>query len=213
MLPLMIIYLRQTSQMLAEKEKKIRESMSIMGMKLWVYYSTWFLRFFVIYLVVHAIESGILMVTLRQIPFYIPFMVFILFDILLIIQSFFIQIFFTRAKIGVVFALLFFILQYMVNYITIGNDHPTVETLQLVSIVPHVALIQALKEMLYVESYQIDIDFVKEINYYTIMTSIVSLICNIVFWGLLSIYLDQVVPNEWGAKKHPCFCFQCKKEK
>lgn len=44
------------------------------------------------------------------------------------------------------------------------------------------------------------------LNYYTIVTAIVSFICNAIFWGLLSIYLDQVVPNEWGAKKHPCFC-------
>ena len=121
MLPLLVIYLRQTSEMLGEKEKKIRESMSIMGMKLWVYYLTWFIRFFVIYLIVHGISSGIMTATLSQIPFYIPFVVFILFDTLLIIQSFFIQIFFTKAKIGVVFALLFFILQYVINYIVASN--------------------------------------------------------------------------------------------
>ena len=44
------------------------------------------------------------------------------------------------------------------------------------------------------------------LNYYTLATAVVSFICNAIFWGLLSIYLDQVVPNEWGAKKHPCFC-------
>ena len=44
------------------------------------------------------------------------------------------------------------------------------------------------------------------LNYYTLTTAIVSFICNTIFWGVLSIYLDQVVPNEWGAKKHPCFC-------
>lgn len=44
------------------------------------------------------------------------------------------------------------------------------------------------------------------LNYYTLTTAIVSFICNIILWGLLSIYLEQVFPNEWGAKKHPCFC-------
>ena len=47
------------------------------------------------------------------------------------------------------------------------------------------------------------------INNYTISTAVVALILNIIFWGLLSIYLDQVFPNEFGAKKHPCFCFCC----
>lgn len=26
------------------------------------------------------------------------------------------------------------------------------------------------------------------------------------FWGILTLYLEQVFPNEFGAKKHPCFC-------
>ena len=29
---------------------------------------------------------------------------------------------------------------------------------------------------------------------------------DILLYLLLTWYLDQVVPNEWGAKKHPLFC-------
>ena len=91
--------------------------MSIMGMKLWLYYFTWFLRYFITYLVLHLIGSAIIAAALPRISFFMPFIIFILFDIVLIVQSFFIQIFFTRSKIGVVFALVFFIVQYIINYV------------------------------------------------------------------------------------------------
>ena len=180
--------------------------MSITGMKLWIYYLTWFIRYFAVYLVVHAGASAIISTTFTYVPFYIPFSVFVLFDILLIIQGFFIQIFVTRAKIGIVFALLFFVLQYVINYVVANNSNPTVSIYMAVSVVPHVAFILAFKQILYAESIKTTITFTDVFNQYTILTALISLALNIIFWGFLTWYLDQVLPNEWGAKKHPCFC-------
>jgi hypothetical protein len=45
------------------------------------------------------------------------------------------------------------------------------------------------------------------INEYVIGYAILSFIFNIIFYLILTWYLDQVVPNEFGAKKHPLFCF------
>lgn len=169
--------------------------MSITGMKLSVYYLTWFIRYFIVYLIIHAVISGILCVIFKNIPFYVPFVIFILFDILLIIQSFFIQIFVTRAKIGIVFALLFFILQYVINFVISNNQNPTVTIYRLVSIVPHVAYSLALKSMVYAESIKTPVTFDEVINLYTVSTAIISIVVNIVFWGLLTWYLDQIFPN------------------
>ena len=119
--PLLIMYLRQTSSMLTEKEKKIKESMSIMGMKGWIYYLTWFIRYFLAYLILHLICSAIFVGAFNQVPFIMPLIIFLLFDILLIVQSFFVQIFVTRSKIGIVLALLFFVLQYVINFIVANN--------------------------------------------------------------------------------------------
>ena len=166
-----------------------------MGMKLWVYYLTWFIRYFAIYLVVHAIGSAILMSALSYMPYYIPLIIFLLFDIVLIIQSFFIQIFFTRSKIGIVFALVFFAVQYALNFIVANSEDATFSTYQGISVIPHVAFILSFKEMAYAQSNQISLDFEMQVNDYTLITAIVSFLCNIVFWGLLAIYLDQVVPN------------------
>jgi ATP-binding cassette subfamily A (ABC1) protein 3 len=127
--------------MLLEKEKKIRETMSIMGMNIPVYYFTWFLRYFITFLIVHIIGSIIIARTLVYVPFYVPFVLFILFDILLIVQSFFIQTFFSRSKIGVVIALLFFLVQYIISFVSSNSDNPTESVNTAVSIVPHAALI------------------------------------------------------------------------
>jgi hypothetical protein len=31
---------------------------------------------------------------------------------------------------------------------------------------------------------------------------------NVVFWAVLGMYLDQVVPSDFGIAKHPCFCLK-----
>jgi ATP-binding cassette subfamily A (ABC1) protein 3 len=99
--------------------------MLITGMSLWVYYGTWFLRYFMIYLVVHCVNSFTFSYVFPRAPYYIPIVIYLLFDIVLIIQSFFIQIFVTRAKIGIIFALLFFILQYAASYAISSNSNVT----------------------------------------------------------------------------------------
>ena len=207
--PLLIVYLRQTSSMLEEKEKKIRETMSIMGMKMKTYYFTWFIRYIITYVIIHLVACVIFSAAFKHVPYYCPLIICILFDILLIIQSFFIQIFVTKSKIGIVFALLFFILQYIIIYIVANNPDVTVSIYRAVSIVPHVAFILAFKEMAYAESIQKIVNFSELINNYTLGTAVISLVFNIIFWGLLADYLVQVFPNEFGAKKHPCFCFCC----
>jgi len=36
--------------------------------------------------------------------------------------------------------------------------------------------------------------------------ALISFIINAIFYLILTWYLDQVIPNEWGAKRHPLFC-------
>ena len=123
--------------------------MSIMGMKMSNYYFSWFIRYFAVYFVLHLICAAIISGQLKHVPFYIPFIVFILFDVVLIIQNFFIQVFLTRAKIGVVISLLFFIVQYILSFISTNSDKPTLGVNVGISIIPHAAFIIAFQTMLY----------------------------------------------------------------
>lgn len=149
LLPLLLIYLRQTATMLNEKETRVRESMSIMGMKMGYYYFTWFVRYFAVYFVLHLICAAIFVKQMPKVPFYIPFILFLLFDIVLIVQNFFIQVFLSRAKIGVVIALLFFVIQYVISFLSTNSDNPTLSVNSALSIIPHAALIIAFNTLVY----------------------------------------------------------------
>jgi hypothetical protein len=125
--------------------------MKIMGMKLSIYYLTWFIRYFIVYFIIHLISSIILSKALG-VNMGLLFVTFILFDLVLIIQAFFIQIFFTRAKIGMVIGLLFFLIQFIINFISSNSDNPNLNQFIYTSISPHSAFVSILTELLYANS-------------------------------------------------------------
>ena len=48
---------------------------------------------------------------------------------------------------------------------------------------------------------------------YTYNDAVVSLIVGTFVYGLLAIYLDQVMPNEFGSHRHPLFFLKCLKSR
>ncbi len=73
--------------------------------------------------------------------------------------------------------------------------------------VPHVAFIYAWQNLFYTESVEIDASFDETHLDYQVQIAVISLTVNFIVYLIAAWYLDQVFPNEWGAKKHPCFCF------
>lgn len=195
LLPLLLIYLRQTSIMLTEKESKVKESMFIMGMRGGNYYFSWFVRYFVALLVTHIICTLIAGKILTHISFFTMLILFLLFDVVIIIQSFFIQVFLTRAKMGIVMALLFFLLQFIVSLLATNSDNPSTSLNSTFSIIPHAAFIIAWRTLLFAQSYQINPSFSDNLNNYALGTAVLSFIFNALFYLVLTWYLDQVVPN------------------
>lgn len=177
-----------------------------MGMKMRYYYLTWFLRYFIVYSIVHGIAAGILAFQLKYVPFYVPYALFLMFDAVIIIQSFFVQVFLSRAKLGVVITLLFFVLQYVASLVITNSSSQTESFNTMMSIVPHVAYILAFSNILYFQSKQVTASFFTSINNYTLSTAIFSFAGNILIYLMILWYLDQVIPSEWGAKRHPLFC-------
>jgi ATP-binding cassette, subfamily A (ABC1), member 3 len=204
-LPLLIIYLRQTASMLSEKESKVKESMYIIGMSGFSYYATWFLREFLVYELVFLASALVLWLVLPYFTFLVPFLIFSFFGVVLILQSFFVQVFLTRAKIGLIFAFFFFVFQYVLSFIVINSDEPSLAVNLGISFIPHVAVILSFKTLIYAQSYEITANFTDPINSYVLGYALLGCAVNILFYLAATWYLDQVVPNEWGAKRHPLF--------
>lgn len=129
--------------------------MSIMGMKTFTYYFTWFIRYFLVCMFIHIIGSGLLVIAFPTINYGIFLLMLILFDLVLIFQAFFIQIFFTRAKLGIVIGLLFFVIQYVISLAVTTADSPTRTANLLVSVVPQTALTLSLRLLIYADSLRI----------------------------------------------------------
>ena len=110
-LPLLLVFVRQVALMVTEKENQIKANLYIMGMRLKYYYLAWFLRYFIIYLFISFAGSAIMSSVINSVSYFIPFLIFLLFSIVLIVQGLFIQVFFTRAVFGAISACLFFSLQ------------------------------------------------------------------------------------------------------
>lgn len=59
-LPLMIIFLRNTYALLYEKEKKLREGMKMMGLSNTSFYLSWIITYFIIYTIISIIATVLL---------------------------------------------------------------------------------------------------------------------------------------------------------
>jgi ATP-binding cassette subfamily A (ABC1) protein 3 len=44
------------------------------------------------------------------------------------------------------------------------------------------------------------------VNNFSMKASIGMIVVNILLFGILAVYLDQVLPNEYGKKRHPLLC-------
>lgn len=59
-LPLMIMYLRMTYQLIFEKEKKLREGMKMMGLNNTAFYMSWIIHYFIVYTFISIIATILL---------------------------------------------------------------------------------------------------------------------------------------------------------
>ena len=111
-----------------------------MGMNLSLYNLVWFLHYYIIYIVIHIVCSGITIHTIPSIPYYMPLIIFLLFDIVLIIQAFFVQILFDRVIYAIIFACIFYSIESFIVQIISDPMTTSISLNQGISVIPHVAV-------------------------------------------------------------------------
>lgn len=207
MLPLIAVFVGLVKKLLTEKELRIREGMKMMGMSNSSFYLSWFITYFCVLLFIVTMVSLIMVEqVLSSVTFSIFFFIYLMFVITLIFQAIFISVFFTRAKPGIVFAIVFFLMQYIFR--SLMGSSATSTALKLVSLSPHTAFTLSINTML---SFQFNLqqitfsNYETEIGNYSVKTAYDFMVLNMFFWMFLALYLDQVFPNEFGQKKHPLF--------
>ncbi|CAK63380.1 unnamed protein product (macronuclear) [Paramecium tetraurelia] len=210
-LPLIIIYLRMTYAMIYEKEKKLREGMKMMGLNNTSFYLSWIIQYLIIYTIISILATILLSgIVFTHTDGFVLFLNYWLFCIVLIFQSMFISVFFTRALFGLIVAIVWYLLMYMViSLVGSGEQIVPESTYWGASISSHAGMSFAFDVMVLFEAQGRGVSMSSistKVDNYAVNIALIMHLLNIFFYLILSIYLDLVFPNEWGKKLHPLFC-------
>ncbi|CUM57952.1 ABC transporter, putative [Bodo saltans] len=215
--PLIIVlgFLYPVSQLakrlVLEKERRIREAMMIMGLSNFAFYFSWI----VVYVGQHLITSIIILIILKKT--YLPnantgalFFCFFFFQLSTITLSGFISSFFSKSRIAALLTpLIYFVLSIPLFAITSANSGAK-------------GILLILSPTAFAEGIQLLFDGelggglgtaqLKDDNP-SMIAVLVLLFIDFVVYFLLWMWIDAIMPNEWGTPRSVCFCitdlFKC----
>ena len=115
--PLLIPYLRMSNNLISEKEKKIKEGMKMMGLTTTAFYLSWIIFYLIVYAVISVLYVAILNgLVFKFSNFGLILVWYYLFCCSLISLSMFVSVFFSKAKTGLIAALVFFLALQFVTF-------------------------------------------------------------------------------------------------
>jgi len=87
-----------------------------------VYFCSWIAAYYPVYIVLSAISGGFLILLTPKISFWVYFLMYAIYGLLLCVQANFVGIFFSRPKIAISVASLFYVIQYLI--VLLVRDKP-----------------------------------------------------------------------------------------
>jgi ATP-binding cassette, subfamily A (ABC1), member 3 len=209
--PLILVlgFLYPVSQMakrvVLEKELRLREAMLIMGLPEVVMYTGWFLIYLVQYAVVSLIITILLKVTyVKKSNFGVIFFLFFFFCLSIITLSGLIAVFFNKARLASILApLIYFVLA--IPLFAMQDTKSGART--GCSFLSPSGLAAGVKILF---THELTGGMTgKDITYFrdnpTMLILLVILFMDFLIYLILMVYLDAVLPKEWGTRKHPLF--------
>jgi ATP-binding cassette subfamily A (ABC1) protein 3 len=212
-------YLYPVSQLVKriveEKEQRMREAMMIMGLSTAPFYGSWIFTYFIFQLITALLCAILLKVTmLPKSNFEIIFFLYFLFGLSVITLSGVVSSFFSKSRIAALVApVLFFI--FSIPSFALPANTPA-GTLIIISLLSPTAFANGMKVLVDQEitggatGANVNTSF----NGYPMSVVYFMLTLDTVLYLLLTLYLDAVLPSEWGTRSSPCFCCTvcCKKD-
>ena len=215
MFPIVLIFLRFVYLILYEKEHKIAQNLRNMGMSMYQFYFSWWL-FYTILSFIYALVFTAL--TIRVIApdcnFLLYFALFFFTAEVFLSIGIFISSFFSKAKPGVLCAIIAFFIMFGVSIAQGAISGANLNTNTWFALSPLSGLKNACNVILLVQSFyrSFGFDLVnKEINLFKYSIWFWMVFIQSILFYFLGIYLDQVWPKDTGVAKHPLYCFKKKK--
>lgn len=195
-----------------EKERRTREGMKMMGLPSTVLNLGWHITYTLVTLIpitfisIVCTAAGIFKYTSG-----VAIFVFLLLYVqTLIFLAFLLSVFFSSSKtagqFGGLAIMMLFLPGYAIQETTPGG------IIGFASLVSPIAFSQGFKALADAESIHDGISFGGNMSggpntAFSFSSALIMFAVDIVLYGVLSWYLDQVVPSEYGTTRRPCFCF------
>lgn len=196
-----------------EKEKKLKESMKMMGLRDSVYWLSWFTIYavYVLFLSLVCIILLPLANVFQKANIFLLFLVFILYGFSSIMFGFMLTPFFNKAKVaGVVgnlvqisFSLLFYLQVFLEDEVSPG-------VFWGLSLLSPCAFAFAIDKVILFDfsANGLTFDSIWDGKGLPFAGSLIMLTIDIFLYLFLAYYLDNVIPSEYGTKRKPWFIFQ-----
>ncbi|XP_053391292.1 phospholipid-transporting ATPase ABCA3-like [Mercenaria mercenaria] len=212
MLSFLIVSLSIVKDVVHEKERKLKESLKMMGVNNWLHWSAWFVKYFLFLLITVAIMTLLLCIKTNRGPVIgktDPSIIFILITVYAVSTisfCFAVSVFFKKANSGAAAGGIFHFLTY-IPYFFIQPRYETMTLPQkiLTSLIPNTAMayggqIIGMYEgtgtgvQWYNIKYGVSVD-----DNFTLLNVLIMLIIDSFIYGVLTWYVEALFPGEFGV--------------
>jgi len=200
-----------TFKIVREKESRTKETMRIMGMTDLPYWVSWLVFYTIINTVVSTLAWAMLMpkVIVYSTPFYL-WIFFWLYGEAVFGQIIFLQSMFTGSKYAGIVSTIIYFSGVLVNKAIADENTSRMQKL-FASLLPQVALMQGSNVFANYEGTGAGLNVsTASVLYqeYSFNTALSMLLFDFVLFFLLGLYLDKVIPSDYGQRLSPCFLCQ-----
>ncbi|RNF12533.1 ABC1 transporter [Trypanosoma rangeli] len=195
-----------TKRIVLDKELRMKEALLVMGLQQRVQYIAWFILVTAQYVLVSLVCAILLKTTyLSNSNFGVIFFLFFFFSLTTITLSGLIASFFSKSRISSMMApVIYFLLA--APFFAIGNVSSKV--IYVLCLLSPSAFSRGLMLLF---NHEISLGFLRkdfnsafdEPNMFFVF---IILIVDLFLYLVIMLYLDAVIPNDWGTPRHPLFC-------
>ena len=199
-----------------EKEKKIKESLKMVGLRDSVFWLSWFVVYSamvtVIALVVALVSKFVI---IKSVSFGLLFLLTEIFGLSLIMFAFMTTSLFSKRKSAAGFGGFITMLMALTYYLQVFLTGAPEYVFWLLSLLSPSAFAMAYDKLFLLDiesptstSGSVEIDFWDPAGTIPVAGILIMMSVDVVLYGLLAYYLDNVLPTEYGTRRKPWFPLQ-----
>uniref|UniRef100_A0A8C3T9R7 Cholesterol transporter ABCA5 n=1 Tax=Chelydra serpentina TaxID=8475 RepID=A0A8C3T9R7_CHESE len=192
----------------AEKEKKLKEFLKIMGLHDTAFWLSWVLLYTTLIFVMSILMAVIATASslFPQSSSFVIFLLFFLYGISSVFFAFMLTPLFKKSKhVGIVEFLATLAFGFVGLTIVLWDDFPK-SFVWILSPLCQCTFLIGIAQVMYLEDYE-DGAIFSNLNHgpYPLVISLILLVLDSMFYLLLAVYLDQVIPGEFGLRRTSFF--------